>query len=231
MQTADSPAPKVIHGAATIRSLTVIGSVQAAGTVQDQCTRRPCPPSGVVMVTVWRWPFRLHRGVGARSRAGPVRGSSARGPCSASKCGGAGLGQATSTGTFTLIPPTVDITAEISGIHAQIPAHRQRDHPRREGTQRTRARRRHGGGSSAAVHQCGLTLTGSESAAAAYCARSREPGPVPGLMSLCGPVPGAGSRVAAAPVAAWPIAVPSGTRLNAPSSSCALCSRSTAYSP
>ena len=30
------------------------------------------------------------------------------------KCGGAGLGQATSTGTFTLIPPTVDITAEIS---------------------------------------------------------------------------------------------------------------------
>jgi hypothetical protein len=30
------------------------------------------------------------------------------------KCGGAGLGQATLTGTFTLIPPTVDITAEIS---------------------------------------------------------------------------------------------------------------------
>lgn len=48
--------------------------------------------------------------------------------CSASKCGGAGLGQTTSTGTFTLIPPTVDITAEISGIHVQIPAHRQRDH-------------------------------------------------------------------------------------------------------
>ena len=34
-----------------------------------------------------------------------------------------------------------------------------------------------------------------------------------------------------APVSAWPIAAPFGTRLKAPSSSCALCSRSTAYSP
>ena len=98
MQTADSPAPKVIHGATTIRSLTVIGSVQAASTIRNQCTRRPCPPSGVVMVTVWRRAFGLHGRVGARSRAGPVRGSSARGPCSASRCGGAGLGQTTSTG-------------------------------------------------------------------------------------------------------------------------------------
>ena len=42
---------------------------------------------------------------------------------------------------------------------------------------------------------------------------------------------GAGSRAAAAPVADWLVAAPLGTRLKAPSSSCALCSRSTAYSP
>ena len=53
----------------------------------------------------------------------------------------------------------------------------------------------------AEVYQCGLTFTGRDSAAAAYCARSREPGPVPGLTSLRGPAPGVGSRAARAPVA------------------------------
>jgi len=92
-----------------------------------------------------------------------------------------------------------------------------RDHPGRDhGLRRQRRFRR---------------FTGSGSAAAAYCAPWREPGPVPGLTSLRGPVPGGRLAGGCSPVAAWPIAVPFGTRLKAPSSSCALCSRSTAYSP
>ena len=64
--------------------------------------------------------------------------------------------------------------------------------------------------------------------------------PAPLLCAVAGARVGAGAHVtprsprrgsAAAPVAAWPIAVPLGTRLKAPSSSCALCSRRTAYSP
>ena len=39
----------------------------------------------------------------------------------------------------------------------------------------------------AEVHQFGLMFTGSDSAAAASCARWREPGPVPGLTSLRDP--------------------------------------------
>ena len=43
--------------------------------------------------------------------------------------------------------------------------------------------------------------TASDSAPAAYSARSREPGSVPGLPSLRDPAPGVGSRAALPPVA------------------------------
>jgi hypothetical protein len=79
------------------------------------------------------------------------------------KCGGADLGQITLTGTFTLIPPAVDITAEISACMRRF----QRTASvitSLEETQRTRARRHHGRSRSARVHQSGLTLTASDSA-------------------------------------------------------------------
>ena len=54
-------------------------------------------------------------------------------------------------------------------------------------------------GSSAKVHQSGLMLTASDSAPAAYSARSREPGSVPGLTSLRDPAPGPAPGAAPAP--------------------------------